>query len=98
MKYLFAVCLVLGAFQWTGCQTAGDSAVVRSAEDHELAGAVHRQLRAELVPDGVRIGVTVTDGVVTLRGTVRDRAAKARAMSIAEKVPGVVKVNNDLGL
>lgn len=98
MKYLFIVALLCGAVPLVSCQTAGPSEMVHSAKDHELAGDVHRHLRDGLVLDGTRIGVTVQDGIVTLHGTVPDRAVKARAMSIAENVPGVVKVNNTLGL
>jgi len=98
MKYLFGMALLLCLVPLVSCQTAGTSEIVHSAKDHELAGEVHRNLRDGLVLDGSRIGVTVQDGIVTLHGAVRDRAVKARATSIAENVPGVVKVNNNLSL
>lgn len=97
MKVLFVVCLALGTIQLVGCQGASRQEIVRSSVDHALAGEVYRHLRDGMVRDGRAIGVTVNGGVVTLHGTVSDGAAWAQAASIAENVPGVDKVINELG-
>ena len=44
--------------------------------------------------DATEIVVTVKDGEVTLEGTVPDRDQKYYAEDVAEKVPGVMDVNN----
>jgi hypothetical protein len=46
--------------------------------------------------DASDIEVSVTDGVVTLSGTISDRAAKRRAEDIADSVRGVKDVQNQL--
>ena len=46
--------------------------------------------------DASDIDVTVTDGEVTLTGTVWSREEKRRAEDIAESVPGVRHVQNNL--
>ena len=46
--------------------------------------------------DATAIDVRVEDGVVTLRGTVADRAQKRRAERIAERAHGVEDVMNEL--
>src|SRR5919205_2651124 len=46
--------------------------------------------------DASDIDVTVTNGEVTLTGTVRSREEKRRAEDIAESVPGVRHVQNNL--
>jgi len=42
------------------------------------------------------VSVNVTNGVVTLAGTVHDSAEKSKAVSIAQGVPKVVRVNDNL--
>ena len=96
MKVLFIVCLALGTIQLVGCQGTNRQEIVRSSADHALASEVYRHLRNGMVRDGKAIGVTVNGGVVTLHGTVSDGAAWAQATSIAENVPGVKKVINEL--
>ncbi len=98
MKYLLALSLLLGSLAGVGCQSLPIEETVRSAGDHELALTVHRELRDQMKGNSNLIGVTATDGVVTLHGTVNDRAVQAHAVSIAEQIPGVSQVVNRLGL
>jgi osmotically-inducible protein OsmY len=42
------------------------------------------------------ISVNVTNGVVTLAGAAHNSAEKAKAVAIAQAVPNVVRVNDNL--
>jgi osmotically-inducible protein OsmY len=44
------------------------------------------------------LNVSVANGVVTLQGIVTDEGLRARAKSIAEGTPGVVKVHDQTTL
>jgi osmotically-inducible protein OsmY len=58
---------------------------------------VKSKLAAELGASTVtNISVNVTNGVVTLAGTVHDSAEKSRAVAIAQAVPSVARVNDNL--
>lgn len=64
--------------------------------DAKLAGAIRTRL---LEDDSLRnepIGVNVQNGVVTLKGTVRNRQAEQRAVETTRKVDGVDSVRSDL--
>jgi len=67
----------------------------RSADD-QLYDRVRQRLAADREVKGGGIEVDVKDGVVTLRGKVREERQKARAEHLAKKVKGVKKVVNEL--
>ena len=48
--------------------------------------------------DASEIEVSVTEGVVTLNGSVSDRSAKRRAEGLADSVSGVRDVQNNIRL
>ena len=45
---------------------------------------------------GMKIDVDTTQGVVTMSGTVKDRAEETRAVELARKTPGVKDVKSTL--
>ena len=62
--------------------------------------AISSKVRAQLISDKdlnvFQIDVTTFKGVVQLSGFVNSASAKARAGSVAESVPGVKEVHNNL--
>ena len=63
---------------------------------------IYDQVRQSLTFDadvrGAAIDVTVKDGVVLLRGRVRDNKAREKALKLTKKVKGVKTVTNELRL
>ena len=66
--------------------------------DHELQRHVQNALDWEPSVDATSIGVTVDDGVVTLRGDVSSYAEKHAAERVTLKVYGVKAVANDVNV
>lgn len=64
--------------------------------NHELQDHIQNALAWEPSVDAGGIGVTVDEGIVTLRGDVRTYAEKAAAERVALRVYGVKAVANDL--
>lgn len=59
-------------------------------DDHEIGDAIHRAIIHDLGPDAAdRLEVHVTDGVVTLGGTVDSLLARERSFAVAEGIRGV---------
>jgi len=85
--------LVVFAILMAACQAA--FAQKRSADD-EVYDRVRQRLAADRDVKGGGIDVDVKDGVVTLRGTVREDKQKTRAEHIARKTKGVKQVVNQL--
>ena len=93
MKYLAAIILLAALL--TGCRTN------ETPEQQVNDAAIAANLKAKLVSDvGVtsitNISLNVTQGVVTLSGTVHSAEEKAKVVTIAKSIPKVVRVNDDL--
>jgi len=62
--------------------------------------AITAKIKAEILGDSalkvMRIGVTTTDGVVTLSGTVDSQLSLDRASEVARDIQGVASVENNL--
>jgi hyperosmotically inducible protein len=69
-----------------------------SADDDRIYDAVRQRLAVDPDVKGGAIDVTVTDGLVTLKGRVRDQNAKEKATRITKRVKGVKSVDNQLKL
>lgn len=69
-----------------------------SAADWETTLKVKLALLEKLGVDSLRVDVTSQDGQVALVGTVDKRETKELAETIAESVPSVTKVRNDIRL
>jgi osmotically-inducible protein OsmY len=68
----------------------------QSSQDDQIYDQVRRRLAGDRDVKGGGIDVEVVDGVVTLRGKVREEKQKTRAEHIVKKVKGVKKVVNEL--
>jgi CBS domain-containing protein len=64
--------------------------------DDRIREDVNERLTDDAMIDASEIEVTVQNREVTLSGTVRNRQERRRAEDIAESVPGVTHVQNDL--
>jgi len=92
MKVLSTILvLVLGI----GCRT--NESPEQQVNDAKITASVKSKLAGELGASTVtNISVNVTNGVVTLAGTVHDSAEKSKAIAISQGVPKVVRVNDNL--
>ncbi len=64
--------------------------------DDRIYDEVRRRLANDPVVKGGALEVEVRDGVVTLRGKVRDEKQRLRAERVTRRVKGVKKVINEL--
>lgn len=64
--------------------------------DDQIYDQVRQRLAADRDVKGGAIEVEVKEGVVTLRGKVRQEKQKTKAERVTRKVKGVVKVVNEL--
>jgi osmotically-inducible protein OsmY len=94
MKY-FMLALTLSGALLTGCRT--NETPANQVNDMEITAKVKSKLASDVglstVPD---IAVNSTNGVVTLSGAVDSATTKARAETIAQSVPNVVRVVDNL--
>jgi osmotically-inducible protein OsmY len=72
------------------------TATATKADDRQLERDVHHALGTTKHLTSIGIRVHADAGVVTLTGTVPNRAAVDRAASAAKEVPGVAEVRNNL--
>ncbi|MCS7314031.1 MAG: BON domain-containing protein [Bryobacterales bacterium] len=76
---------------------AGAAATAQQAgSDDEIYDQVRRRLANDPDVKGAAIEVEVREGVVTLRGKVREEKHKIKAERITRRVKGVKKVINEL--
>jgi osmotically-inducible protein OsmY len=64
--------------------------------DVQIQADVLAELKWDARVDPAEVGVTVTDGIVTLAGTVGSYAERVAAQEASHRVPGVRDVANDL--
>jgi osmotically-inducible protein OsmY len=76
-------------FGWLFAQTA-------TKNDDRIYDQVRQKLALDRDVRGGAIEVDVKDGVVTLRGAVREDKQKTKAEKVAKKVKGVNRVVNQL--
>lgn len=67
-------------------------------DDKELAQEVEKQLMKNKEYDATSIIVTSKDGVVRLRGSVRDEEAVSQMKNTAKGVPGVKEVKTHIDI
>jgi osmotically-inducible protein OsmY len=69
----------------------------QQVKDAKITASVKSKLAGELGASSVtNISVNVTNGVVTLAGTVHDQAEKSKAVAAAKAVASVAGVNDNL--
>ena len=74
----------------------GTRAATAVLQDALVLSAVKATLTADDPDSTTSVGVSARDGVVTLRGTVRDRATRDRLVTGARQVSGVKRVIDQL--
>ena len=87
-----ALTMALGA----GYVTAGENGLGSTVSDAALTTEVKARLMADDTTRGININVDSEDGMVILRGTVPNEAAKEKAAEIALAVEGADSVTNAL--
>lgn len=93
MKRLAAVVLVaLGMF----AQTVPAQNQKASGADDRITDQVRMKLATDPDVKGGALDVTVSSGVVTIKGRVDTEKGKNKATKLAKKVKGVKSVENDL--
>ncbi len=91
-KLKLIVSSLLAVFLLTGvCFAKG-----KVLSDDEIFDQVRRDLAGDPLVKGGALIVEVKDGVVTLKGTVEEQKAKARAEKLVKKLRGVKSVVNEL--
>jgi osmotically-inducible protein OsmY len=75
---------------------AGERTAGQSMKDFWTARAIKAELLASPRVSGTTVGTEVYDGVVTLRGSVKDLRQKQAAEEIASRATGVKAVRNDI--
>ena len=86
---------LLGA---TGCASTRYRAEAQAEQDQALAQTVRDALAASPVYKYSGVHVTADRGTVELNGVVPTLAQKGAAQDIAERVPGVLGVDNNLSV
>jgi osmotically-inducible protein OsmY len=79
---------------WNNANWSGDGWA--TASDQDIENEICRRLTQAGNVDASDIEVTVSQRVVTLSGTVDSRQSKREAGTIADSIPGVEDVNNNL--
>jgi hyperosmotically inducible periplasmic protein len=74
----------------------GDTSAEQRVDDGALVAEIKGRIAADPDLNPFNIDVDVNQGVVTLSGTVTTNGARARAVEIAQRVDGVVRVENQL--
>ena len=89
---LLSVFLMLSVLLASGSQLWAQKQI----SDDQIYDQVRRKLASDPVVKGGALEVEVQDGVVTLRGKVREEKQKNKAGRITKKVKGVKQVINEL--
>jgi osmotically-inducible protein OsmY len=91
MKKMMLGCAVVAVLVagWTGCDT-----LQPATEDQNLTQSVIERLYQDKLVGRQVLGVTVQNGVATMRGSITDEGLRARAKSIVQSTPGVVEVKD----
>ncbi|MBI5115697.1 BON domain-containing protein [Candidatus Poribacteria bacterium] len=77
-------------------RSAGERTAGQSMKDFWTARTIKAELLASPRVSGTTVGTEVYDGVVTLRGSVKDMRQKQAAEEIASRASGVKAVRNDI--
>lgn len=94
--FLSLIALCVASIFVAGCATSGTNGS-SYVSDSDLYADVTTRLESDNVTGRYPLGVTVRNGVVTLRGSAPpSNAVRARVVSIALGTPGVVEVVDEL--
>ena len=96
--FVVALGMALSLLGVTGCASTRYRSEAQAQQDQALALTVRDALAASPVYKYSGVHVTADRGKVELDGIVPTLAQKRAAEDIAEQVPGVVRVDNDLSV
>jgi hyperosmotically inducible periplasmic protein len=94
LRRLASVLVILTIF--AGCQTMTGRSAGRYVDDETLTAKVKAKLVADKATNMTRVGVNTVNGTVHLQGVVDTPAQKARAQELAQEVPNIRQVVNEL--
>ena len=95
-RLLLLVCLAACAFPACGGTSIRTMDAGGAMDDATITARVKTALLNDQQVGATKIDVSTTNGVVTISGTVRNRAEEARAIELARKTPGVKDVKSEL--
>jgi hypothetical protein len=74
----------------------GDGGQRPTRPDADIVRDIERTIRENgvLTAQGAKVNVTCDRGEVTLRGSVKDEAARASVTAMVRKTPGVLRIND----
>jgi osmotically-inducible protein OsmY len=93
MKRLLACALILGA---TFTQTALTADQKGLNPDDRISDQVRMRLATDPDVKGGALDVTVSNGIVVIKGRVDNDKSKSKATKLSKKVKGVKSVDNEL--
>jgi osmotically-inducible protein OsmY len=91
LKHGFAVVLAAALLGLAGCASTGSF-----FDDAGTTARVKKAIYSEPSLKLMDVSVTTEDSVVSLSGSVKSRAERAKAVEVARKVEGVKRVKNEL--
>ena len=94
-RFLFLMCLVSVALPACGGKSI-QSINAGAMDDATITAHVKTALLNDQQISATKIDVTTINGVVTISGTVRNRADEQRAIELARQTPGVKDVKSTL--
>lgn len=83
--------VAVGAGAKEAAQQVGDTAT-----DASITAAVKMKMADDPVVSAMKIDVDTSDGIVTLNGTIQDKAEGDQAVHVANSVDGVKRVDSKL--
>jgi hyperosmotically inducible periplasmic protein len=95
-RLLLLMCLVSAALPACGGGASIRTMNPGAMDDATITARVKTALLNDQQISATKIDVTTTNGVVTISGTVRNRADEQRAIELARQTPGVKEVKSTL--
>ena len=96
-RFLFAFAVALGGLTLAGCSVSGgQSTVGQFVDDATITTRVKARLADDPQVSALRIGVETLNGTVQLSGFAQTQLEKDQASRLAQSVPGVRNVRNDV--
>ncbi|HEY8503186.1 MAG TPA: BON domain-containing protein [Gemmataceae bacterium] len=107
VRYVFPLTLAVGGWLGSGLgaqepprleflPNSPVTAAAPSGANQQLADSIAAQLRQSGTLGGANVSIIAIDGVVELRGSVRDEAQRQQIGQIVGRINGVARVNNQL--
>jgi len=95
---VLSIGMMAGALWWTGCATPSTEPppAVMDGSDQQVSRDVRDRLSQDLRLAAQTIGVTVSKGVVTVRGVVPNESMRSQVIGTVRSTPGVKGVLDQL--